>query len=168
MEACIVVCSFVLFMLGLVFFFNLYTNKLKIARSARASAIAYAMGGCEANNPADWAKADLPSQSATTPGRSNDNQPTRDPRGVAGGTPGGDKAKSIVSSLPGTGSDDSILNPVGSVGMSVTVSTQSKPNPLAPGQGFSAAAASRSYATCNDKVRDGDFGEIVGYVTSMF
>jgi hypothetical protein len=167
-EALIIICSFVLFTIGLVFFFNLYTKKLKIARAARASAMAYAMGGCEANNPLDWAKADLPNSTSTSPGTANNKQPTRESRGVPGGTNGGEKAKSIVSSLPGTGDDGNILNPVGSVGMTVMVETQSKPGPLATPTGFKHSVSSTSYVTCNDKVRKGDFGEIVDYVTKLF
>ncbi len=155
-------------MIGLVFFYNLYNKKLKIARAARASAMAYAMGGCEANNPIEWAKSELPGGTATSPGKSNDKQTTRESRGVQGGTEGGDKAKSIVSSLPGTGDDNNILNPVGTVGMSVSVKTESKPGPLAAATGFTRAVTSSSHATCNDKVRNGDFGEIVDYVTKLF
>lgn len=167
MEAIIIICSFVLFTIGLVFFFNLYTKKLQVARSARATAMAYAMGGCVSNNPVDWAKGDLPKNASTSPSTSNEQQPTTS-KGVAGGNPGADKAKGIVSSLPGTGTDDSILNPVGKVGMGMSVTTQSKPNPLAAGTGFTRAISSNSYVTCNDKVRNGDFGEIVDYVTDMF
>jgi len=167
-EALIIVCSFVLFTIGLVFFFNLYTKKLRVARLARASAMAYAMGGCQANSPTDWVKVDLPSGSTSSPGQENNKQSTRESRGVQGGTEGGDKAKSIVSSLPGTGDDNNILNPVGSVGMSMSVTTESKPSPLAAGTGFTQVARSTSHVTCNDKVRDGDFNEIVGYVTDLF
>jgi len=167
-EAIIVICSFVLFMIGLIFFFNLYTRKIQVMRAARAATLAYAMGGCEGNAPGQWGAGDLPKgSSAPAPGKSDENLSTT-PKGVAGGNEGADKAKSIVNSLPGTGTDDSILNPVGKVGLGMTVTTQSKPNPLASGLGFTKSIASNSYATCNDKVRNGDFGEIVDYVTKLF
>jgi hypothetical protein len=162
-EAIIVITSFTLLFLGLVFFRDFYRKEMFLARLARASTLAYSMGGCQDNDPASWAKADLGKSTNVKPGRTNDSQPT-DSRPVTGS----DKAKDIVNSLPGTGSDNSILNPVGSVALSSQVSDQTRQGLFSGTFGFTKPAHSTSFVSCGDKVRDGDFGEIVSVVTSRF
>jgi hypothetical protein len=159
-EAIIIISFFVLAFLALVFFRDLYLKKLLLGRVARASAIAYSMGGCTDNDPAGWAKADLGNGNNAGTGLANQQQPTRDPRPVTGSQ----EAQNIVSRLPGTGSDNSMLNPIGSVNLGGKVTTQSK----AGGAAFKSDVTWSSHVTCGDKVRDGDFKEIVGVVTSQF
>lgn len=158
-EAVIIISCFVLFLIGLLFFRDLFLKKLRLARVARASAIAYSMGGCTDNDPSAWAKADLGGGNNAGTGRNNQQQPTRESQPVTGSQ----EAQNIVRGLPGTGTDDSVLNPIGSVKLGGRVETRSRSGP-----GFASDQSWSSHVTCGDKVRDGDFGEIVGVVTSNF
>jgi hypothetical protein len=59
-EAIIVIATMTLVLLSMVFFENMYMKKLRVARLARATVIAYSMRGCpDGQDAAQWASVDL-------------------------------------------------------------------------------------------------------------
>ena len=163
-EALIIISSFLLFLLGLMYFRTFYVAELGLLRTARASTIAYSMGGCTDNNPSAWARKDLAKTSNVTPKTTSTQQPTTQSRPVTGSA----EAQGIVRDLPGTGSDSSVLNPIGSVTLADKVYATITSQQTRRRSSFSQDVDVSSHVTCGDKVRDGDFGEIVGVVTRQF
>jgi hypothetical protein len=170
-EAVIIVTTMTLFFMAIIFFRSVYVKKVRTQSLARASAIAYSMGGCENNDPTAWAGRDLGGNAASS--RTDEEQiPKQNPEGY---TPepkptgdGTEKAEGIMDKLPQTGNDDSILNPVARIGLADEASVTTRDGALGPRRGFTHAVTARSHVSCGDVVRDGDFDEIVDVVTSMF
>lgn len=155
-EAVIIITSFVLFLMGMMFFRRIYGNKLLAMRAARGATLAHAMGGCKANEPQAWLQRDKPAGAGTNRGESKNPQPT------TASPPDDAKAKQVYDSLPQTGQDGSFLNPIDNVTLSKPVTVLSK------NKGYRGNVASISHASCNDEVRNGDFDEVVGKITSVF
>lgn len=170
-EAVIVVTTMTLFFMAIIFFREVYVRKIRTQSLARASAIAYSMGGCENNDPTAWAGRDLGGKNPSS--RADDEHiPKQNP---AGYTPepkptgeGTEKADGILQKLPQTGSDDTILNPVARIGLADEASVTTRDGALGRRRGFTHDITARSHVSCGDVVRDGDFDEIVDVVTSMF
>jgi hypothetical protein len=168
-EAAIVIATFIIVFMGIVFFRDFYVKKIDVARLARASAIAYSMGACEAANPTDWAATDLGrgststsqpvtnAQTSNTCTYSSSACQTNNQHQQSTATPANSssaQAQTIMNGLPGMGkSDDTMLNPIGEVGLS----NQARSSPR---RGFVGTALSTSYVSCGDKVRTGSFENI--------
>jgi hypothetical protein len=161
-EAAIVIASFVLFFMAIVYFRKFYTKQIRVGRLARASTIAYSMGACEAKDPGEWARPDI-SQSTTQATASTAKTPVAKKNGSTSPGTESKEASGILSQIPGAGSDDSFLNPIGHLGLSTEANSSDK-----PGKGFKGTAASTSFVSCGDKVREGQYGELVDMVTSVF
>jgi hypothetical protein len=160
-EAAIVIASFVLFFMAIVYFRKFYTKQIRVGRLARASTIAYSMGACEAKDPGEWARPDI-SPSTTQATANTAKTPVAKNGSTAPGT-NSNEASSILNQVPGAGSDDSFLNPIGHLGLSTEARSSDK-----PGKGFKGTAASTSFVSCGDKVREGQYDELVDMVTSAF
>ncbi|HEX9294444.1 MAG TPA: hypothetical protein VF881_01375, partial [Polyangiaceae bacterium] len=81
-------------------------------------------------------------------------------------SPGGEQsneAQGMLSEIPGAGSDDSWLNPIGHLGLSTEARSSDR-----PGKGFKGTASSTSFVSCGDKVRPGQYDEILGIITRHF
>jgi hypothetical protein len=155
-EAVIIITSFVLFLMGMMFFRRVYQNKLLAMRAARGATLAHAMGGCKANEPQAWLQRDKPAGAGTQRGEN------KAPQTTTASPPDDAKAKQVYDSLPQAGQDGSFLNPIDNVTLSKSVSVLSK------NKGFRGDVASISHASCNDEVRNGDFDEVVDKITSVF
>jgi hypothetical protein len=155
-EAVIIITSFVLFLMGMMFFRRVYQNKLLAMRAARGATLAHAMGGCKANEPQAWLQRDKPAGAGTERGEN------KNPQSTTASPPDDAKAKQVFDSLPQAGQDGSFLNPIDNVTLSKPVSV------LSQNKGFRGNVASISHASCNDEVRNGDFDEVVDKVTSVF
>lgn len=155
-EAVIIITSFVLFLMGMMFFRRVYTSKLTAMRAARGAALAHAMGGCKANEPQAWLQKDKPAGASTQRNENKTSQPT------TASPPDDGKARQVFDSLPQVGQNGGFLNPIDDVtlGKAVTVLSNKK--------GFSGNVGSISYASCNDEVRNGDFDEVIDKITSVF
>jgi len=155
-EAVIIITSLVLFLMGMMFFRRVYNSKLFVMRAARGATLAYAMGGCKVNEPKAWLDKDKPAGASNDGGQDKSSQPTtaRPPDDAA--------AKSIYDDLPQAGSDGNFLNPINKVTLSTPVSVVSQ------NQRFKGDIGSISFVTCDDEVRNGDFGELVDKVTKAF
>jgi hypothetical protein len=163
-EALIVIASFIMFFMGIVYFRDLYVKEIDVARLARASTIAYSMGACDpATLPTAWVQSDLPkgAQSKGTP--SQPNQAPHNGNTAAQGGKEADQAKSILGVLPGAGSDSSMLNPITHLGLSAQAQSSKQAK-----VGFKGVARSTSYVSCGDKIRQGEFDEVFGYVKDFF
>jgi hypothetical protein len=161
-EAIIVVSFFTLIFVGLVYFRTFYLTQLKVMRLARASSIAYTMGACTANDPAAWASSDIKGSTQST-GQTKTTSPTSQ----STATQGSPEAQAIMKDLPGGGNDDGIMNPIGNVGLSEVVRAGMK-TALRTSNWFESTPRATSYVSCGDKVRDGSFDEVLGYVKDHF
>jgi len=155
-EAVIIITSLVLFLMGMMFFRRVYYNKLFVMRAARGATLAYAMGGCKANEPKSWLKNDKPPAASNANGQDKSSQPT------TASPPSDAKAKAVYDSLPQAGTDGNFLNPINKVTLSTPVTV------LSNNKGFNSDIGSISFVTCDDVVRNGDFGEMVDKITSVF
>lgn len=165
-EATIVICTFTLFLMGVIFFRELYVKKIRTQTLARVSAIAYAMGGCQSSiEPQKWLGDDL---GRATPGNKTDDDRTAPESGSNIASSGSDKASSIMSSFPQAGDGSTFLNPVNKITMAKSIKV-TKPNGMFRSDSvMETPIGARSHQSCGDVVRDGDFDEIVDVVTGVF
>jgi len=161
-EAAIVIASFVLFFMGIVYFRMFYTKQIRMGRLARASTIAYSMGACEASDPGEWARPDI-SKQTTQATSNNQNEKVEKKESTSPGGEQSNEAQGMLSEIPGAGSDDSWLNPIGHLGLSTEARSSDR-----PGKGFKGTASSTSFVSCGDKVRPGQYDEILGIITRHF
>ena len=155
-EAIIIITSFVLFLMGMMFFRSVYQNKLLAMRAARGATLAHAMGGCKANAPQAWLQSDKPAGAGTQRGEDKRSEPT------TASPPAHASARRVYDELPEVGQDGSVLNPIDNVTLSTPVSVLSK------NKGFRGNVASISHASCNNEVHNRQFTEVVDKVTKAF
>jgi len=163
-EAAIVVSTFVLLMLGLVFFRHLYVGKEKMSRLARGAAIAHSMGGCKHNDPRTWLGPDLgdydpsgsSSQEETAPSDKNTN-----PQGSP-------EATNITDKMKDMNGGSGFLNPIFTAVAAGEVSVSTSRSTVGRRTVFQKELRPKSYVTCGDEVRGRDYGEVIGYVKEVF
>jgi hypothetical protein len=162
-EAIIVISSFTLMFMGMVFFRMLYVHSTVTSRLARGGAIAYSMSGCDSVTPKDWIGTDAKQYKVLPPNPpSNDSVATKESTQAQSST----EATTATSKIPGLGGKN-VLNPIGEVSDKTNVTTGTKVSSQKKTV-FKAHLAPRSYVTCGDVVRDGDFEEVFGYVKDAF
>jgi hypothetical protein len=163
-EAIIIIASFTLMLLGMVFFRMLYVHSTITSRLARGGAIAYSMSGCDAPTPKDWIGPDAKKYTVLQPNPpSNDSVPTSETTQAQKST----QAQSATSKIPGLGGKN-FLNPIGEVSDETTVGAGTVGSLGSKKTVFQTHLAPKSYVTCGEIVRDGDFDEVFGYVKDMF
>ena len=173
-EACIVISSFVLLFLSMVFFRNVYLRKIQVARLARATVIAYSMQGCPDGNADAWAKPDLdPNASKSTPGptQTQTGAPTQTQTGVP--VPATEKthskrADAIMGEIPGAGSNGGQLNPIADLGFSMKAAATTPSGPLGARRGYSRTMSSTSYVSCAEGIRGDSFSDVMHYALDRF
>jgi hypothetical protein len=164
-ESLIVVSTFILLFLGMVFFRDLYSKSFKPARLARATVIAYSMAGCPSGkDPGTWAGTDLSPKAGTyapaltqTP-VSAPNQPAIPSK----------RAQKVMGEIPGAGSNGSTINPIADLGFTLKAGATTTSGKLGARKGFVKAVGATSFVSCGEAVRDDDFKGIVGYALSKF
>ena len=164
-EAIIVISSFTLMFMGMVFFRMLYVHSTVTSRLARGGAIAYSMSGCDSVTPKDWIGPDAKQYKVLPPNPpSNDSVATKESTSAQSSK----EAGTATSNIPGLGGKN-FLNPIGEVSDETNVTTGTRQGTLGKSKTiFKAHLAPRSYVTCGDVVRDGDFEEVFGYAKDAF
>lgn len=157
-EALVVISVFILFLMGTIFFRELYVKKLTTMRVARAGAMAHAMAACKPDIRAVL-RDDL-SESFTVKQRASaDVVPTERARAQ----------HSLADKiLGGTGDRGTLLNEVNEVSLSSSASATSKPTLFGPELGFRGDVASSSYVSCSDELGFDQYESIVPFITSKF
>ncbi len=163
-EAIIVISSFTMMFIGMVFFRMLYVHSTITSRLARGGAIAYAMSGCDSVTPKDWIGPDAKKYNVLPPDPpSNDSVATSETTQAQSST----EATTATSKIPGLGGKN-FLNPISTVSDETNVGAGTVGSLGRKKTVFQKHLSPRSYETCNDVVRDGDFSEVFGYVKDMF
>jgi hypothetical protein len=163
-EAIIIIASFTMMFMGMVFFRMLYVHSTITSRLARGGAIAYAMSGCDSVSPKDWIGTDAKRYNVLPPNPpSNDSVPTSETTQAQSSK----EASTATGNIPGLGGKN-FLNPISEVSDETNVGAGTVGALGGKKTVFQKHLAPKSYETCNDVVRDGDFNEVFGYVKDMF
>jgi hypothetical protein len=166
-ESLSVISALSLGLVGLVFMRDAYGKRLGVLRLARASVIAHSMAGCKANPPSDWVGPDLQRYSASdtepeaTTARGARTQPQ------TSGDDDGGRSKRLLDKSGTTSSDgEGLLNPIASSDFAGHARVQ-----VAEGAAlgrehtvFESSPRSRSFVTCGDEVKDGDYDKVLEMV----
>jgi hypothetical protein len=165
-EAAIVIATFILFMLGIIFFYTLYVKQIQTMSLARSTVIAYSMAGCPpSTDPGAWLARDLnPGTAQSNPAPATNHAPV----GASTAAQGSNRAGSIMSELPGAGSDEGALNPIARLGLSGSAAATTKTGVLSARKGFRHTVGGTSFVSCGDKIRKGDFSDVYQIVKSKF
>ncbi len=167
-EALIVSSLLILGFMGLVFFRAYYTKTLLATRLARGSSLVYSMTGCEdSNHPRTWiGNKDLANLTAAAP--NGGSQPAQS--GTNNPATASEEGGSVLSNLPGLTQDGGgIMNPITMSDLSGRVRLRSSSGTLSPQRTvFDQEVRARSFVSCGDPIRDGDFGDVIKYIRGIF
>jgi hypothetical protein len=166
-EALIVISLLILGFMGLVFFRAYYTKTLVATRLARGSILAYSMTGCgDSNHPRTWiGNRDLANLAAAAPDGSERPAPSdKDPATAS------DEAGSVLGRLPGlSGGGSGIMNPITMSDLSGRVRVRTSSGTFSPERTvFDQQVHARSFVSCGDPIRDGEFGDVIEYISGIF
>jgi hypothetical protein len=168
-EALIVISLLILGFMGVAFFREFYVKTLVASRLARGSALVYSMSGCESNNaPAQWiGRPDLANLVAAGPNSTQ--TPASDPNSGANASSTG-KSGQVMSRVPGlSGDGGGIMNPTTTSDVSGRVRARTSDGLLSPKRTiFDAEVRARSFVSCGDPVRNGEFSDVIKYITGIF
>lgn len=167
-EAIIIIASFAMMLVAMVFFRTLYINSVKISLLARAGGIAYSMSGCKDVTPKDWIAKDARQGVYTIlPPNPPQNEQAGD-KGV--GSSSSQTATSTTKNIPGVSGGSGFLNPIAEVSDATKVTSSTKSGGVFARRRtlFSQRLQPRSYVTCGDIVRNGSFDEVFDYVKDAF
>jgi hypothetical protein len=163
-EAIFVISVFILFFLGMVYFYSLYHEHLRVQQLARAGAVAYAMDACQDSNPLQAIEQDL--------GASNGQRNTTNNPATAGAVgqpnpPIGDKggADPVAGSMQSSGFVGVQIAGITMNGKAAGTTTYGL---LSPRVGFRSDVISTSYIVCGDPQKDGDAAGAWDYVKDLF
>jgi hypothetical protein len=168
-EALIVISLLILGFMATVFFRDFYVKTLVATRLARGSILVYSMTGCGSNNePAQWiGRADLANLTAARPNSAQ--APAAGPNTGANSRATG-KAGDVMSRVPGlSGDGGGIMNPTATSDLTGRVRVLTSDGALSPQRTiFDSQVRARSFVSCSDPVRNGDFGDALSYITGIF
>lgn len=164
MEAVVVISALTLCLLGLCYVRDLYLRQLAVSRLARAAVIAHSMAGCKGELPRDWLGKDIGRYGIADPSQDSQTARGKDSGATPTSAASGSRAGGILQRAGGTSSDGKgVLNPItdteldGRARVSLRATQRSRASDL-----FSGKVRSRSYVSCGDEVKDGDFDRIFG------
>jgi hypothetical protein len=174
-ESVIVISTFILFFMGMVFFRSLYEQKLRVMRISRAASVAYAMGACQGDALAS-VKQDL---AGTVDNNSGKQQGSADmskmtPTPNSGGQNGNGGSQSAGKMLSGQGV---VGDPIAGVSVQGNASASTmgykhvagSPVEVPTKTGFFAQNVhSDSYMSCGEDQHKGDPGGFLDYVKGEF
>jgi hypothetical protein len=158
-ESLIVISALALGLSGLVYFRDLYLRQLSAMRLARGAALAHALAGCKGNPPARWIGRDLADYRSSGAGADRQSARGSSSKTVAGGD-GGRAARLFGSSGSATSDGEGLLNPITDAEVSATARVRGQREGRAATL-FEGQARSRSFVSCADEVRDGDFDQLL-------
>lgn len=159
-ESLVVISALSLCLTALVYFRDLYLRQLSAASLARSAALAHALGACKGNAPEQWLGRDLADYRSLSPRQ--EQKPVRGGagrgRGVRGD--GGRAARLLAGSGSATSDGEGLLNPITDADVSGRALLQGQG---ASGRGvlFQGQARSRSFVSCGEEVKDGDYDQLV-------
>lgn len=160
-EAVLVISALTLALTGLVFFRDLYLTQLGVQRLARASVMAHSLAGCKGNAPRQWLGRDLGAYVSRTP--REERAPTSS--GNAAAPPRSrDRATRLLGASSTASSDgQGVLNPITSADLSgsASVTADTRGARRANAAVFSASPRARSYVSCGEEVKQGDYDELI-------
>lgn len=166
-EALIVISFLIMGFMGLIFFRAYYTKTLAATRLARGSILVYSMTGCgDSNHPRVWiGTSDLASLNAAAPGGGS--EPAQSGRPAATAT---DEGGSVMSRIPGLSGDGSgIMNPITVSDLTGHVRVFTSGGLLGRDRtAFENGVRARSFVSCGDPIRDGDFSDVLSYISGIF
>ena len=163
-ESVIVIAALTLGLTGIVFFRDSYQKRLQVLRLARASAIAHSMAGCKANPPRTWMRSDLGGYKVTE--ARQESSPARG-RGAATPPAGDDsgRSKRLLDKTGATSSDgQGLLNPITTTDFAGQSEVQEGSRRSRDRVVFRARPRSRSFVTCGDEIKDGDYDKVLEMV----
>jgi len=160
-EAVVVISALTLGIIALAYVRDLYMQQMAVARLARAAVIAHSMAGCKSNQPRDWLGEDLAEY--TSGGANQDRESARGKDGLGGADSA--KASKLMQRSGSTSSDGKgLLNPI----TDAELGGQAQATGRDGGRGsrtrtiFSGRVRARSFVSCGDEVKDGDFDRVLG------
>jgi len=162
LEALVVISALTLGLIALVYVRDLYVKEFGAARLARASVLAHSMAGCKSNEPNDWLGSDAAGYKAG--GASQDQQSAHGKdESAAGSTPtqaNGPLERSGSTSADGQG----LLNPIAETEFTghADASERNGGSETRAHVVFSGTVRAKSYVSCGDEVKDGDFDRVMG------
>jgi hypothetical protein len=161
-EAVIVIAALTLGLIALCYVRELYVTELGVSRLARASVIAHSMAGCKANLPQDWVGRDLANFSSKGP--SQEPASARGKDSAAKVNAADPRADNLVQKAGGTSSDgQGLLNPITNSEFSGTARASASAGGGARAKSrFVGQLRAKSYVSCGDEVKDGDFDRVLG------
>ena len=163
LEAIVVISTLTLMLIALVYVRDLYVEQMAVSRLTRAAVIAHSMAGCKGNQARQWLAKDLAAYTAQ--GENQDSQSARgkDDGGTSG--PGSAKANNLVQRSGATSSDGKgLLNPITDAEFGKLVQATAKgTTPTSRSRTvFSGRVRAKSFVSCGDEVKDGDFDRVLG------
>jgi hypothetical protein len=159
-ESLIVISALTLGLSGLVYFRDLYLRQLSALRLARGAALAHALAGCKEDAPASWLGRDLADYRVSgAPPERQSARGSGSSRPLAGGD-GGRAARLFGGAGSATSDGEGLLNPITDADVSGTARVQGQREGRAATL-FEGRARSRSYVSCAEEVRDGDFDQLL-------
>jgi hypothetical protein len=162
-EAVVVISAFSLCLLAACYLRNLYVRELGVARLARAAVIAHSMAGCKGELPRDWLGKDIGNYELHEPNQDQQTAHGKDSATASASTPANSRAGGVLQRAGGTSSDGKgMLNPITDTELDGQARVSAETVSGRPAPVFSGKVRSKSYVSCGDEVRDGDFDRILG------
>jgi len=157
-EALVVCAFFVTCFIGLVFFRELYANKLHVSRLARASALNYAMSACR-STPGAGLEGDLPKKPVGGPEQTGSKSVNASGDGKSDAILGGlDRSKS-----------GGLFYSVAAIGVEAETRVESRSKTSTePARELRGTVKTTSYVACGDVVTPDQYSEILPHLTSVF
>jgi len=161
-EAVIVIAALTLGLITLCYVRELYVTELGVSRLARASVIAHSMAGCKANLPQEWVGRDLANFASKGPNQ--DPASARGKDNTAKVDAADPRADNLVQKAGGTSGDgQGLLNPITNSEFSGTARASVSAGGGARAKSrFVGQLRAKSYVSCGDEVKDGDFDRVLG------
>jgi hypothetical protein len=162
LEATVVISALTLGLIALAYVRDLYVQQLSVSRLARAAVIAHSMAGCKGNQARQWLAKDLADY--TIEGTNQDRQSARG-KDDGPATSGGNsvKASNLVQRSGATSSDGKgLLNPITDAEFAGRAKATGKDGNGRTRGVFSGRVRAKSFVSCGDEVKDGDFDRVLG------
>ncbi|MBX3220292.1 MAG: hypothetical protein KF795_07205 [Labilithrix sp.] len=162
-EAIIVITFFITCFVGVVYFRELYLQKLRVQRLARSATLAHAMGACEAD-PRGAIERDIGPrrfESKTESGIPFDAIPT------IPALPNADKAPTALERARDT-SGDSGLDRITVIRLEGDATTTTREGPDGREGGYRSTPSSTSYVVCSDRTPDERYQGMAQRIAELF
>jgi hypothetical protein len=180
-EAIIIISSMTLMLLGMVFFRTFYLRQMRASRVARATVMAYSMGGCidkpppqgGPGGPSAWAGPDLDKSATPTGSVGQETRPAEQlkpspkPADTDAARQGKDGSDKMLKNIPGAPVDGNALFPVAHMGLEMGASATTKQGVLQTERGFKSKVRSKSYVVCGEEMRPGNILDLIHFAQSF-